>query len=138
MTRLEPNNSLYIITGWFWGSRTESTSERDLFGGHFDLNHDDTIEGRLSDDCGTSRIIGTMTPEMLEFVKTYRKKEHQKKPTTWYYKFEKKNGIWIGGYDCEKIETTYLDYNTIMQARCLTLPVLDAYKAMNKRRLDNK
>ncbi len=137
MTRLEPNNSLYIITGWFWDSRTESTDERDPFGGHFDID-DQRLEGRLSDDCGNSRITGTMTPEILEFVKTYRKKEHQKKPTSWHYKFEMKNGIWVGGWDCDKIKTTYVDNNPSMQARCQTLRVWDAYRAMNKMRPDRR
>ncbi len=135
MTKLVPNDSLYIITGWFWDSRTESTDERDPFGGYFDIDGK-RLEGRLSDDCGRSRITGTMTPEVLEFWKTYRKKEHQKKPASWHYKFEMKNGVWVGGWSERKIETTYIDNNPSMQARCLTLPVWDAYKAMNKRRLD--
>jgi hypothetical protein len=135
MTKFEPNGSLYMISGWFWNSPTENTEGRCPFGGCFNLD-DRLLEGKLSDECGTSRITGTMTPKVLEFVKTYKKKEHQKKPTTWYYKFEKKSGIWVGGYDCEKIETTHLDYNTIMKSRCLALPIWEAYQALNKRRLD--
>ncbi len=137
MTRLEPNDSLYIITGWFWDSRTEDGSGRYPFGGYFGLD-EQRLEGRLSDDCGTSRITGTMTQGVLEFEKTYRKKVYQKKPSVWHYKFEKKNGVWVGGWSDKKIETTYIDHNPSMQARCLTLPIWEAYKALNKRRLDGQ
>ena len=132
MTKLEPNTSLHIITGWFWDSPTDTTWGRYPFGGHFDL-HDQRLEGRLSDDCGTSRITGTMTRSVLEF-----KKKYPDQKCAYYYKFEKKNGLWVGGWDDEPIKTTYLDHNTVQQARCLTLPTWDAYKAMNKLRLDRQ
>jgi hypothetical protein len=137
MTRFEPNNSLYMIAGWFWNSPIDTTQGRYPFGGCFDLD-EQHLEGRLSDDCGTSRITGTMTPKVLEFVKTYRKREDEKKGRVFHYKFEKKSGIWVGGWDSRKIETPYLDHNPSMQAHCLALPVWDAYRAMNERRLDGK
>ncbi len=129
MTRLEVNHSLYIVAGWFWDSRTEDGSGRYLFGGDFELKGQ-RLEGRLSDDCGTSRITGVMTPTVLEFKKTYNPNGHRKK-LTYNYKFEKKSGIWVGGWHWNEIETTYVDTNPSLQARCRTLCVWDTYLAMN-------
>ena len=133
MTRLYKNTSLFIITGWFYDAPTDDTYGNFPFGGHFDLDHENRLEGRLSDDCGSSRITGTMTSSVLEFRKKYPDQK-----SAYYYKFEKKSGLWVGGWADEPIQTTYLDHNTSQQARCLTMSIWDAYRAMNKRRLDSR
>ncbi len=137
MIRLYGSDTLFIITGWFYNEQDGHNSGNFPFGGHFNLDSEKRLEGRLSDDGGASRINGTMTRGVLEFEKTYEPKGIHKK-RTYYYKFEKKSGIWVGGWFTRKIETTYLDNNPSLQARCQTLRAWDAYRAMNKLRLDKR
>ena len=134
MSKFLPNDSDFIITGWFYDSPNDSEYGRYPFGGYFEHDSDDGIQGRLTDADGLSRISGSMTTTTLAFKKTYyRRKKREER--VYFYKFEKKNGLWVGGWAEEEIKTTFKDHNTALQAQCLTYRVMDAHRAMNKLRL---
>ncbi len=84
---------LHSITGMFY----ESFPGISPWGGYLIRGmdgKDDGIEGMLADVHGISRITGTMNPELLEFRKQYG----QNRGHAFNYKFQLKNGVWLGEY----------------------------------------
>jgi hypothetical protein len=76
------------------------------------------IEGQLADTIGQSAMAGRMSKEELEFTKIYQNGNVQ---TT--YKFQQKNGVWIGTSDLGGLLET---------ARCVTSLVSnDAFEVIS-------
>lgn len=85
------------ITGWYSQTvENNGIAGSFAFGGYFryDVLDELVVDGQLVDVWGSSAIEGRMDEKKLEFVKVYNGMAYP----IWY-KFEKQNGIWVGGYE---------------------------------------